>query len=398
MRFSIELVQTLLNRVPSMNVRGLALPLFLFVLSAMIPVILAQESEEACSTRETVYPRSSTGIRDEASHRGQLVRYATPWQPLAVIGSHRQGPWCWLQVSDGWLIDSALLLSSTPRDTSNTRANSVIGSCYAGDKAYIKGPMNIRASATTESSVVGKANAGQFFHVSRSRQGANWCWLKVSVGWMANTSRVQSTKWTLSDAAAAYASRQTEQAPISDVDNCCFVDRECRSDAEWTDGYWALQTGQCTAGARSVTSTQPVGPWDSSERTLSRPIIEGSEWFVYGINNTLDLMQRSAPEWYNYVLNAADKIVESFNEAKYGSHASTVSTANGPIRWINYGAGALSCYQGSLCRVSVASILAHEACHIHQYWGGVPYTEPPCQKAARDAIASIRAGYSRAVR
>ncbi len=187
-------------------------------------------------------------------------------------------------------------------------------------------------------------------------------------------------------------SAPTAAPSTAQVDNCCYVDRQCQSDADWTNGYWAYQNGQCTAGARSVTSTQPVGPWDASERTLSRPIIEGSEWFVYGINSTLDRMQRSAPEWYNYVLNAADRIVESFNEATADyPHANTGNWADGANRKIGVGAGSLSCYQGNLCRVSVASILAHEACHIYQYWDGVAYSEPPCQKAARDAIASIYA-------
>ncbi len=38
------------------------------------------------------------------------------------------------------------------------------------------------------------------------------------------------------------------------VDNCCYVDRQCELDWEWTEGYWAYQTGQCTAPAQS----QPV--------------------------------------------------------------------------------------------------------------------------------------------
>ncbi len=176
------------------------------------------------------------------------------------------------------------------------------------------------------------------------------------------------------------------------VDNCCYVDRQCQSDADWTNGYWAFQNGQCPTLAQPAASTQPVDRWGPSERTIGRPIIEGSEWFVYGINSTLDLMQRSAAEWYNFVLNAADKIVESFNEATPDyPHANTTNWARGASRTIGVGAGSLSCYLGRLCRVGVASILAHEACHIYQHWDGVAYTEPPCQKDARDAIAAIYA-------
>ncbi|MDE2859391.1 MAG: hypothetical protein OXN94_16215 [Chloroflexota bacterium] len=42
------------------------------------------------------------------------------------------------------------------------------------------------------------------------------------------------------------------------VDNCCFVDRECQSDQDWTDGYWAFQNGQCAAPAQSQPLAQAV--------------------------------------------------------------------------------------------------------------------------------------------
>lgn len=39
-----------------------------------------------------------------------------------------------------------------------------------------------------------------------------------------------------------------------DIDNCCFVDRQCNSDQDWTDGYWAFQNNQCPAPAQSPAS------------------------------------------------------------------------------------------------------------------------------------------------
>ena len=41
----------------------------------------------------------------------------------------------------------------------------------------------------------------------------------------------------------------------SDIDNCCFVDRQCQSDQDWVNGYWAFQKNQCHAPA----SSQPTG-------------------------------------------------------------------------------------------------------------------------------------------
>ena len=44
-------------------------------------------------------------------------------------------------------------------------------------------------------------------------------------------------------------------AGASDIDNCCFVDRQCHSDQQWIDGYYAFQRNQCRAPA----SLQPIG-------------------------------------------------------------------------------------------------------------------------------------------
>ncbi len=60
-------------------------------------------------------------------------------------------------------------------------------------------------------------------------------------------------------AAPAQSQPGTSAPPASNapanVDNCCFVDRQCSSDQEWSDGYWAFQNGQCAA---PVPSGQPA--------------------------------------------------------------------------------------------------------------------------------------------
>ncbi len=66
-------------------------------------------------------------------------------------------------------------------------------------------------------------------------------------------------------AAPAQSQPQTSAAPASNapaqIDNCCYVDRQCQSDQEWSDGYWAFQNGQCHAPvqAQPQTSAAPVG-------------------------------------------------------------------------------------------------------------------------------------------
>ena len=55
-------------------------------------------------------------------------------------------------------------------------------------------------------------------------------------------------------------SQPASNAPAQ-IDNCCFVDRQCHSDLDWIGGYHAYQNNQCAAPAQTqtVASSQPVG-------------------------------------------------------------------------------------------------------------------------------------------
>ncbi|MCY4021243.1 MAG: hypothetical protein OXG39_17690 [Chloroflexi bacterium] len=30
----------------------------------------------------------------------------------------------------------------------------------------------------------------------------------------------------------------TQTQTAASIDNCCFVDRQCQTDQDWTEGYW----------------------------------------------------------------------------------------------------------------------------------------------------------------
>ena len=61
--------------------------------------------------------------------------------------------------------------------------------------------------------------------------------------------------------AAPAQSQSTGGAAPAQIDNCCFVDRQCSSDSDWINGYHAYQNNQCAAPAQSqtVASSQPTG-------------------------------------------------------------------------------------------------------------------------------------------
>ena len=56
------------------------------------------------------------------------------------------------------------------------------------------------------------------------------------------------------------AQPSSQTATVAQIDNCCFVDRQCHSDQDWTNGYHAFQNGQCAAPPQSQpgASAQPA--------------------------------------------------------------------------------------------------------------------------------------------
>jgi len=102
-------------------------------------------------------------------------------------------------------------------------------------------------------------------------------WLKIHHNgrdvWLADWvdySRIDSAAPTGSQGPAAPTGSQQPAAPI---DNCCFVDRQCQSEQEWSDGYWAYQDGQCAAPAQP----QPAAP---AQPVSSAPAIVDNCCFV----------------------------------------------------------------------------------------------------------------------
>ena len=120
---------------------------------------------------------------------------------------------------------------------------------------------NLRATHSLEGDIIETAPAGATLHVV----GKVNRWLKIDRNgnevWMADWidyTRVENS---------AQPAAQTGASTV--IDNCCFVDRQCQSDQEWTNGYWAYQNGQCAAPAQSQSGTTPppasnaAGPIDN---------------------------------------------------------------------------------------------------------------------------------------
>ena len=110
--------------------------------------------------------------------------------------------------------------------------------------------LNLRAAPSLNAEIAGTVSSGDILLVV----GHTGEWLKINRGgrgvWLADWVNFSRVEQSPSRAGTAPA----------DVDNCCFVDRQCASDQEWTDGYWAYQQGQCAAPAQTPaeTSAQPA--------------------------------------------------------------------------------------------------------------------------------------------
>ena len=185
--------------------------------------------------------------------------------------------------------------------------------------------VNLRATYSLEGEIVEAVPAGAILQVV----GMFNRWLKIN----RNGNEVWLADWVGFTRVADGAQTQSQ------VDNCCFVDRQCTVDAEWTSGYWAFQNNQCAAPlqSRPQISSQPAnistGTIDNccflgwqchSDEDWARGHfafhinqckhrgveIEGSEAFVLRIEEALDILQNRAPTWYAYSISGLTKIRE----------------------------------------------------------------------------------------
>ncbi len=193
---------------------------------------------------------------------------------------------------------------------------------------------NLRASYSLDSAVLSSAQAGETLQVL----GQHNRWLQVSrdsrsywmAGWVAH-SRVEDQPTT----------------PATDIDNCCFLNWRCHSDDDWRHGWLAFQNDQCR---------------------LDLPItIEGGEAFRELIFESLLLLWRRSPSWYQYTIDGLDTVAEtnSYDDTFINYHT-RVFYFHTDDTW---SAGLSS--QEHLAYT--ASILVHEACHVHRHEAGFAY-------------------------
>ena len=284
--------------------------------------------------------------------------------------------------------------------------------------------LNLREGSSLDSRVVDTVRSGAILQVVGSFNR----WLKIE----RNGRTVWLADWTdFSRVSGASPAAQPAQ-PAQPIDNCCFVDRQCASTDDWTDGYWAFQRGQCPAPQQPA-SSQPAAPVSISPQPASgrpQPLrpesviaqlpysvtdwsrvgapgvdnccqvgwdcqndtewlrgfevyqasqchhnavnIEGSPAFVAVFRDAFERLRVHAPHWYSYTIAGLHGIKELPNHSGGGVHPHTRTYVQ-------------ECCGHALGENDVYAFMGnmvHEACHLHMWNRGLAVAswtnELPC--------------------
>ncbi|MDE2858783.1 MAG: SH3 domain-containing protein [Chloroflexota bacterium] len=261
---------------------------------------------------------------------------------------------------------------------------------------------NLRAEASLQSRIVETASAGTTLPV----MGSAGRWLQIN--W--NGQQVWMADWvsyTRLNSAAGAASQPANAGQQAQVDNCCFVDRQCHTDQDWTDGYWAFQNGQCAAPAQPAGQpSQPSQPapavspqvdnccfvdrqchtdqeWTNGylayqnnqcgANQLIKAVsgldvaIEGSPYFISQVRQAFDFMKERAPYWYSYAANGLNRIVQSDSIRGLYPISRTYSMVHDGHPPDGHTMEQLYAYMGGT--------FAHEACHAYLFAAGQRFAE-----------------------
>ena len=259
---------------------------------------------------------------------------------------------------------------------------------------------NLRSTYSLESSVLESARAGSVLEVS----GAYGKWLKIN--------RPSRDMWM---AAWVDHERVENQASAGqDIDNCCFVDRQCNNDHEWVAGYWAFQNRQCAAPLPRQSSTAATesadeinnccfldwtcrndDDWkrgyhayqsnscDAGPAIVAGIRVEGTDGFKALVGRALNLLSTRAPQWHHYAVTGLNVVIEV--NPPEGHYSQGVNVASAVARF-NLANPYIPIPEDDM---TMAEYLVHEACHVHRYRAGQEPGGYPGEKACVEAEAAL---------
>ena len=287
--------------------------------------------------------------------------------------------------------------------------------------------VRLRASHSLDSPVVVKALAGDVLQVV----GRFNRWLKIDrdgmTAWLADWVNYTRLNGQQASPAAAAANQQQQ----SNIDNCCFVNRQCATNQEWEAGYWAFQENECplsqaaTIGTTSASpptdqaidnccfvnrqcttqqdwvdgyeayrynnSCEPNAPVSSAVGSHPGIHIDGSDRFRAQVQAALDLIRQRSGRWYHYLISGLDRVQQIHSGERYVDvyQRTYYLTDNVAFLWGEF--------QTDASLTWLAGVLVHEACHVYARQHGLTYSneyerfreEVICQQIQIEALDEI---------
>lgn len=205
-------------------------------------------------------------------------------------------------------------------------------------------------------------------------------WLKVDRGgldlWMAD--------WV--DYTRVESSPAESSSPQPQVDNCCYIDRQCQSEEDWIDGYHAFRNRECRLPLSSLAAGESSSQidnccfigwlcddsedWTSGYHAFQNSqchlpqgvIIEGSAGFVDQVIAGFNLLRDSAPVWYRYATGGLDEVRQTPDALDIHLDARTFD--------LNYGDQPPAGSSPEEHNIWTASIFVQGACYVYQHETG----------------------------
>lgn len=264
---------------------------------------------------------------------------------------------------------------------------------------------NLRASHSLDSAVLASAAAGSTLQVVDHYES----WLKIdrdgATAWMADWvdyTRLEPTDFQPINVDAN--ARPSGSSIGIDIDNCCYLDRECTTDAEWEAGKLAFQNNLCHADQSLSCCDRGwictfdfdfiTGKWfwrhngfcsSPAMSAYDGVIIEGSNIFIQRVRKALDRIRSKSPEWHAYAISGALKIREVSTRRSLGG-------SSAPARSINLGVRHASSEDSAIAAI------VHESCHVQRMLAGLRdelewrAEEAVCDTVTINALAAIAPG------
>ena len=159
----------------------------------------------------------------------------------------------------------------------------------------------------------------------------------------------------------------------SQIDNCCWVNRQCNTEEDWQRGYAAYKYFQCSAS-----DDIPVQ-------------IQGSSTFDALFRSAYRLLKEESPRLYHYGTTGFDRIRQVPHGSDTGLLIHERTFVQAPTNIITNFDPGTPITEGAL--VEAVGAILHESCHVHMWDAGTATdgwrNELPCLQVELEGYLAV---------